>query len=130
MKYAVIKTGGKQYKVIEGDIIEVDKLELKDENVVFDSVLLIVEDENLTVGKPFIEGAKVKAKLLEQKQGKKVRVAKFKSKVRYRRVSGFRAKLSKVQIEKIESTVKESVKKEVKSPSTVKEKPKKVSKKA
>jgi large subunit ribosomal protein L21 len=135
MKYAVIKTGGKQYRVSEGDIIEVDKLEVKEDQVVFDEVLLLVTDDAVQIGKPFIQDAKVKAKLLEQKKGEKIRVAKFKSKVRYRRVAGFRAMLSKVQIEKIESAkVKETAKvvKEVKTkvakPKAAK--PKKVSKKS
>ncbi|MCL6096697.1 MAG: 50S ribosomal protein L21 [Patescibacteria group bacterium] len=106
MKYAIIKTGGKQYRVSEGDILEVDKLDVKENSVVFDNVLLLVSDENVQVGKPLVPNAKVKAKLLEQKRGDKIRVAKFKSKVRYRRVSGFRAELSKIQIEKIESLEK------------------------
>jgi large subunit ribosomal protein L21 len=134
MKYAVIKTGGKQYRVSEGDIIEIDKLEVKEDSIVFDNVLLIVTDESVKIGTPFIIDAKVKAKLLEQKKGEKVRVAKFKSKVRYRRVAGFRAMLSKVQIEKIESTkIKESPKSKEDKPKAVKikaVKPKKVSKKS
>ena len=135
MKYAVIKTGGKQYRVSEGDIIEVDKLEVKEDQVVFDNVLLLVTEDSVQIGKPFTLDAKVKGKLLEQKKGEKIRVAKFKSKVRYRRVAGFRAMLSKIQIEKIESAkIKESAKsvKEVK-PKAVKTKvvkPKKVSKKS
>ena len=129
MKYAVIKTGGKQYKVSEGDVIEVDKLDVKEGPLTFDNVLLLVNEGNVEVGKPYIESAKVSAKLLEQKKGDKVRVAKFKSKVRYRRVTGFRALLSKVQIEKIESPkIKETPKKvEEKTESP---KVKKVSKKA
>jgi large subunit ribosomal protein L21 len=130
MKYAVIKTGGKQYRVSEGDTLEVDKLEVKENQVVFDNVLLLVEDENVQIGKPFIEGAKVKAKLLEQKKGDKIRVAKFKSKVRYRRVTGFRSLLSKVQIEAIESSKVNKVKEAVKEEKTKPAKPKKVSKKA
>lgn len=130
MKYAVIKTGGKQYRVSEGDIIEVDKLEVKEDRVIFDNVLLLVTDDSVQIGKPFILDAKVMGKLLEQKKGDKIRVAKFKSKVRYRRVAGFRAMLSKIQIEKIEpSKIKESAK----SVKTVKPKvvkPKKVSKKS
>ncbi len=129
MKYAVIKTGGKQYKVSEGDILEVDRLNVKEGLVTFDNVLLLVTDENAEIGKPLVLGAKVKAKLLEQKRGEKIRVAKFKSKVRYRRVSGFRAELSKVQIEKIESTkVKEAPKKPKENPKPAKTK--KVSKKS
>jgi large subunit ribosomal protein L21 len=129
MKYAVIKTGGKQYRVSEGDIIEVDKLEVKEDRIVFDNVLLLVTEDSVQIGKPFILDAKVKGKLLEQKKGEKIRVAKFKSKVRYRRVAGFRAMLSKIQIEKIESAkIKESAKPKAVKTKVVK--PKKVSKKS
>ena len=112
MEYAIIKSGGKQYKVSEGDIIEVDKLssdknkqslrsgDLKD--VIFENVLLLVSDSDVKIGKPTLS-AKVKGKLLEDFKGEKIRVAKFKSKVRYRRVTGFRAQLSRIKIEKIES---------------------------
>ena len=129
MKYAVIKTGGKQYRVSEGDVIEVDKLEVSKDRVIFDNVLLLVTEDSVQIGKPFILDAKVRGKLLEQKKGDKIRVAKFKSKVRYRRVAGFRPMLSKIQIEKIESPkikeTKKIIKEEVKSA-----KPKKVSKKS
>jgi large subunit ribosomal protein L21 len=101
MNYAVIKTGGKQYKVAEGDIIEIDRIEGKDGKFTFEEVLLLVNDGKVTVGKPFIAGEKVEAKILEDFKGVKVRVSKFKSKVRYRRTAGFRAFLTKVQIEKI-----------------------------
>lgn len=101
MKYAIIKTGGKQYKVAEGDIIEVDRLSEEKDKVVFDQVLLLVTDGDVKVGKPMLSGEKVEAKILGNLKGTKIRVSKFKSKVRYRRVSGFRASLTKVQIEKI-----------------------------
>jgi large subunit ribosomal protein L21 len=129
MKYAVIKTGGKQYKVSEGDVIEVDKLDVKEGPLNFEEVLLVVSDGNVQVGKPMLSGTKVSATLLEQKKGEKIRVAKFKSKVRYRRVTGFRALLSKVRIEKIESgKVKEPAKKAEEKPKAAKAK--KVSKKS
>lgn len=102
MKYAVIKTGGKQYKVSEGDVIEVDRLvDEKNGKLTFDEVLLKVSDSSVKIGTPFVKGEKVEAKLVEQKKGDKIRVSKFKAKVRYRRVNGFRASLSKVLIEKI-----------------------------
>lgn len=102
MNYAVIKTGGKQYKVSVGDIIEIDKISVKDDGkVVFEDVLLLSTDSGVKIGEPTIAGEKVEGKLLEHLKGDKVRVSKFKSKVRYRRVTGFRASLSKVQIEKI-----------------------------
>jgi large subunit ribosomal protein L21 len=102
MKYSVIKTGGKQYKVSEGDVIEVDRLlGEKDDKITFDEVLLTVSDAGTKIGDPFVKGAKAEGKLIEQLKGDKVRIAKFKSKVRFRRVTGFRASLSKVLIEKI-----------------------------
>lgn len=109
MEYAVIKTGGKQYRVKAGDILDVDKL-VAEKEVVFGDVLLYVSDgtglpagRQVKIGTPTVTGMSVKAKVLEQHKGEKIRVAKFKSKVRYRRVSGFRALLTKVQIEKIDS---------------------------
>lgn len=101
MNYAVIKTGGKQYKVSEGDSIEIDRLDQEKGKVSFDEVLLIVSDGNVKIGKPTISGEKVQAELLENFKGDKIRVSKFKSKVRYRRVTGFRSSLSKVIIGKI-----------------------------
>lgn len=101
MKYAVIKTGGKQYKVSEGDIIEIDRLSGKNGKINFDEVLLTVTDGKVKLGKPKLNGEKVEGKILEHFRGEKVRVSKYKSKVRYRRTTGFRAELSRVQIEKI-----------------------------
>lgn len=115
MKYAVVKTGGKQYKVSEGDVIEIDRLPIeKDEKVIFNDVLLIVTDNGIKIGKPTLTGEKVEGKLLDNFKGDKIRVSKFKSKVRYRKVNGFRASLSKVQIDKIGEAKEVSVKKEVK----------------
>lgn len=102
MKYAVIQTGGKQYKVSEGTEIEVDKLIAEQESIVkFEKVLMHAVDGAYQLGKPYIDGATVTAKVLEQKKGKKIRVAKFKAKARYRKVTGHRQKLTKVVIEKI-----------------------------
>lgn len=114
MKYAVVKSGGKQYKVSEGDVIEVDRLALEqDSKVVFNDVLLIVTDSGVKIGKPTVAGEKVEGKLLENIKGDKIRVSKFKSKVRFRRVNGFRASLSKVQIEKISGKEEKKVEKPV-----------------
>ena len=102
MNYAVIKTGGKQYKVSEGDVIEIERLNSeKGDKVIFDKVLLLVSDDKIKIGKPFIEGEKVEGKLLENLKGDKIRVSKFKAKVRYRKTIGFRASVSKVRIEKL-----------------------------
>ena len=102
MKYAVFKTGGKQYKVSEGDIIEIDKLPLeKNSQVEFDQILLCVSDGKIVIGEPFLKDIRVVGKVLDQVKGEKIRVAKFKAKARYRRVTGFRARLTSVQIEEI-----------------------------
>ena len=102
MEYAVIRTGGKQYKVSSGDVLEVDKIKDAGKSLVFEDVLLLVNEDKVNLGKPTVKGAKVSAKLLEQTKGDKIRVMKFKAKSRYRRTTGFRAQLSKIQIEKID----------------------------
>lgn len=127
MKYAVIKTGGKQYKVAEGDIIDIERLKAeKDEKVVFDQVLLLVSDDKIKIGKPFIEGEKVTGKLLENVKGDKIRVSKFKAKVRYRKTIGFRASISRVEIEKLPGSKEKEVI-DVKEKVIVKKTPKKKS---
>lgn len=101
--YAIIKTGGKQYRVQEGDNIFVEKLNADvDSNVVFDQVLAVVNDGDVKVGTPVVEGAKVTAKVLAQGKAKKVLVFKYKAKSNYRRRQGHRQPFTKVTIEKIE----------------------------
>ena len=82
--FAVIKTGGKQYKVAEGDILSLEKLEHSSDKVVFDQVLL-VEGKETMVGKPLVSGAKVEAKVLEDGKGDKKMVFRYKSKTRRRK---------------------------------------------
>lgn len=102
--YAIIETGGKQYKVEEGRFIKVEKLDAGEgEEVVFDRVLLVAGDEGVQVGKPTVEGAKVTGKVLEQAKDKKIIVFKYKPKKRYRRKYGHRQPYTKVLIEKIEA---------------------------
>lgn len=101
--YAIIKTGGKQYRVQEGDNIFVEKLASDvDSEVVFDQVLAVINDGDVKVGSPVVEGAKVTAKVLEQGKEKKVLVFKYKAKSDYRRRQGHRQPYTKVVIEKIE----------------------------
>ncbi len=101
--YAIIKTGGKQYKVEEGQILKVEKLLVDEgEDVVFDRVLTIADDEGVEFGRPFIKDARVKGKLLENGKNKKVIVFKYKPKTRYRKKTGHRQPYSKVLIESIE----------------------------
>ena len=104
MKYVVLQTGGKQYKASVGSVLEIDKLPVEEgQTVTFDNVLLLAEEGKFQVGQPVLEKVSVTGKVLSQFKGKKVRVAKFKAKARYRKVQGFRAHLTKVQIEKIEA---------------------------
>lgn len=101
MEYAVIKTGGKQYKVSQGTVLDVDKLDNENKNLIFTDVLLFVGDGQIKIGKPSLNDVQVKAEILDNFKGEKIRVAKFKAKARYRRVSGFRAQLSRLQINEI-----------------------------
>ena len=101
--YAIIKTGGKQYRVAEGDEIYVEKLAANEgDEVAFDQVLTIVNDDDVKVGKPFVEGDKVTAKVEAQGKAKKILVFKYKAKSNYRRRQGHRQPFTKVVIEKIE----------------------------
>lgn len=102
MKHAVIVTGGKQYRVAEGDVIFVEKLENEAGSAItFDKVLAVVEEENAVFGKPYVEGATVSANVVKNGKSKKVRVYKMKPKKGYRRTQGHRQPYTKVQIESI-----------------------------
>jgi len=100
--YAVIRTGGKQYKVQEGDVLKLEKLAAEiGDTVEFDQVLAVKTDGELKIGTPYVEGAKVTAKVLEQGKGKKIVVFKYKPKKNYRRKQGHRQPFTSVRIEKI-----------------------------
>lgn len=100
--YAVIKTGGKQYIVREGDVLRVEKLDVQEgADIAFDEVLAIGNDDGLKVGTPVVEGAKVEAKVLKHGKGKKIIVFKYKPKKNYRKKQGHRQPYTEVQISKI-----------------------------
>lgn len=102
--YAIIETGGKQYRVSEGDVVTVEKLEANEgEAVDFDHVLTVVKDGEVIIGKPLIAGAKVTGKVMAQGKEKKILVFKYKAKSNYRRRQGHRQPFTKVIIEKIEA---------------------------
>jgi large subunit ribosomal protein L21 len=104
MKYAVVTSGGKQYKVTQGQVLELDKINAEQgANYLLDKVLLSVDGDTVQVGTPYLDNTAVIAKVLEQVKGDKVRVAKFKAKSRYRKVQGFRAQLTKVEITNLNS---------------------------
>ena len=100
-KFAVIRAGGKQYRVSEGDVLEVDRLSPTKKEMEFGDVLLYVDQNSTKVGQPTVS-AKVKATVLEDTKGQKIRVFKYKAKTQYHKTRGFRAKLTKVRIEKID----------------------------
>ncbi len=102
--YAVLVTGGKQYRVQEGDVLFVEKLNAEVETTVeLNQILAVGKEEGLVVGKPVVEGAKVVAKVLAQGKAKKIIVFKFKRKKDYRKKQGHRQAYTKIQIEKIEA---------------------------
>ena len=101
--FAIIKTGGKQYKVSEGDIIKVEKIEAEaGDKIEFDQVLMVAGDD-VKVGSPVVEGAKVSAEVLDQKKDKKIVIFKFKAKKNYRKKKGHRQPYTFVKIEKIDA---------------------------
>jgi len=99
--YAIIATGGKQYKVAEGDVVKVEKLGLAaGETVNFDQVLAIGGD-SMVIGNPTVKGATVKATVVEEGRSKKIIVYKYKRKSGYHKKNGHRQSYTKVKIEKI-----------------------------
>ena len=100
--HAIIETGGKQYKVAEGDTLFIEKLSVEaGEAVTFDKVLAVIDGDKITVGTPVVEGAKVDASVVKNGKGKKVLVFKYKPKKGYSRKQGHRQPYTKVTIGKI-----------------------------
>ncbi len=102
MQIAIIKTGGKQYKVKENDILKIEKLNADEgADIIFDEVLLIADEEgsdDAKVGAPFLKDVQVKAQVLKHARAKKIIVRKYKNKVRYRRKLGHRQHYTEVKI--------------------------------
>jgi large subunit ribosomal protein L21 len=97
--YAVIKTGGKQYRVREGDVIRVEKLEAETGSTVeIDDVLMVGEGAEVKLGKPTLDGAKVTALVSEQGRGRKITIIKFKRRQDYRRTKGHRQPYTELRI--------------------------------
>lgn len=102
-KLAVIRTGGKQYLVTEGEYLEVEKLELEEgAKFVIDDILLTIDGDKVTVGQPTVTGAKAQVTVLAQIKDEKKIIFKYKAKKNYRVKTGHRQKLTKIQIDKIE----------------------------
>ncbi|MBR2459892.1 MAG: 50S ribosomal protein L21 [Clostridia bacterium] len=102
--FAVIETGGKQYKVSEGEVVFIEKIEgAADDSVKFDKVLAISDEGSFKVGAPYVEGATVTAKLVKQGKAKKIYVFKYKAKKNEKKKLGHRQPYTKVEIVKIEA---------------------------
>ena len=99
--YAIIATGGKQYRVSEGDVIYIEKIDAQVDSTVSFDVLLMGKDGDVKIGTPVVEGVKVEGKVVGQIRGEKIVVYKYKSKKNYRRKQGHRQPYTKVEITKI-----------------------------
>ena len=100
--HAIIETGGKQYKVAEGDTLFIEKLPVEaGDNVTFDKVLAILDGDKATFGAPVVDGAKVEASVVKNGKGKKIRIFKYNPKKGYRKRQGHRQPYTKVTIGKI-----------------------------
>jgi large subunit ribosomal protein L21 len=103
MKYAIVESGGKQYRAVEGGTIEVDRLAAEvGDSVTLDSVLLLVNDTAVTVGTPVLNGARVTAKVVSHDKGPKIVVFRYKPKKRIRVKTGHRQQYTRLQVESIE----------------------------
>jgi len=101
---AIIKTGGKQYKISPGDKIKIEKLKKEEgKEIIFDQVLLVEKNKKLHIGNPLLKKAKVTGKVLKQGKGKKVIVFKYKPKTRYKKKQGHRQLFTEVEITKIDA---------------------------
>ena len=101
-KYAVIETGGKQYKVQAGSILDFEKIEADPKSkITFDKVVLLHDGNSLKIGQPYVEGASISGTVLEQKRDDKVIVFKFKPKTGYKKTQGHRQSLTTVKIDSI-----------------------------
>ncbi|MEK7477952.1 MAG: 50S ribosomal protein L21 [Patescibacteria group bacterium] len=103
MTFAVIKTGGKQYKVTEGQTLKIEKLPKVEagQKITFDEVLLVANDQDVKVGTPWVEGAKVTATVVREGKGKKVTIVHYKAKIRHQKITGHRQSFTEVKITSI-----------------------------
>lgn len=100
--HAIIKTGGKQYLVTTGDVLQIEKLAgEKGDSITFDTVLLTADDKTYQLGKPTVSGATVTATILKQGRGRKIHVLKYKAKSKYRRKIGHRQAYTEIKIEQV-----------------------------
>lgn len=97
--YAVFQSGGKQHRVSEGQVVRLEKIEIETgSQIVFDKVLMVANGENIQVGAPFVEGATVKAEIVEHGRGDKIKIVKFRRRKHYRKQQGHRQWFTDVKI--------------------------------
>ncbi len=102
MNFAVIETGGKQYKVSESDKLKIEKIKIPDDKgIIFDKVLLVSETNGVQIGAPYVSGAKIEAKMIKEGRDKKKIVFRYHSKTRYRKKKGHRQSYVEVKILRI-----------------------------
>ncbi|TFG42449.1 MAG: 50S ribosomal protein L21 [Syntrophobacterales bacterium] len=102
--YAVVNTGGKQYKVMKGETLRIEKIPGEvGSSVTFDKVLMVADGENIRVGQPVLENVAVQAQIVEQDKAKKILVFKYKRRKRYRRKNGHRQPFTAIRIDGIEA---------------------------
>jgi len=97
--YAVFQSGGKQHRVSEGQVVRLEKLEVESgSEIVFDKVLMVANGEDIKVGAPFVEGATIKAEIVEHGRGDKIKIVKFRRRKHYRKQQGHRQWFTDVKI--------------------------------
>ena len=102
--YAIIESCGKQYKVVEGDVVFFEKLDAEiEKKVTFENVILLSDGEKIEIGNPYVKGVKVEGKVIAHGKGKKIIVFKYKAKKNYRRKQGHRQPYTKVEITSIKT---------------------------
>ncbi|MDD2207001.1 MAG: 50S ribosomal protein L21 [Aminobacterium sp.] len=100
--YAIVETGGKQYRVEPGDVVRVETLHIDEgESVVFDKILMVSNDSDVQVGTPYVDGAAVNATVVRHGRAPKILVFKYKSKKNYRRMRGHRQNFTEIKIDSI-----------------------------
>ena len=105
MKYAIVEAGGKQYRAEEGRALSVDLMQVNSgDEVILDKVLLLVDDDNVTVGTPYIKGASLVTSVMRMVKGEKIFVFKYKPKINYRRRAGHRQQFTLLMVNTIKST--------------------------
>ena len=118
--YAVIESGGKQHRVEEGEVLQLEKLDAAaGDKVKFDRILLVGEGESVKIGKPYVEGGQVEAKVVKQGRGKKIKIVKFNRRKHFKKQQGHRQFFTEVEITAIKVKAKAKAKPKPKPEATI-----------